>query len=274
MKNQSRWSAYNGLKVVQYSSVGFTAIIGGLLKAEGSTWPDSARQLLAFSHNSAWWLVPACVAVTAAAKGISAIMGPPRVWKSVRKVLDKHREKAFDVEDGDPAHFYRVTLFKRVQWTACNRASTYWEWGWWRWPWSGWLVPVVRSGHTTQKTKTIFLAPDDAGNAEGVAGQVWASDQTIIVEDLPEITDRSSDEEVKEYAKKTFVSEEWVRKRIGKNPLSRSICGMPVEVESVKWGVLVLDSMRPGSLKTAAHGWTPYEELIPFFLNELLRRGG
>jgi hypothetical protein len=39
----------------------------------------------------------------------------------------------------------------------------------------------VRSGHTTQKTKTIFLAPDDAGNAEGVAGQVWASDQTIIV---------------------------------------------------------------------------------------------
>jgi GAF domain len=121
------------------------------------------------------------------------------------------------------------------------------------------------------KTNTIFLAPDDAGNAEGIAGQVWASGQTLTVDDFPEITERASDDQIAEYAKKTFVSEVWVRKRMGKRTLSRSIAGIPVEVKNELWGVLILDSLRPSSIKTTGKAWGHYEQLIPFFLNELLR---
>jgi GAF domain len=271
MKSQSPLCAYNGVKVIQFSGIAISALIGGLLKVEGSGWPDFAVRLLTWSHNSAWWIVPACAAVTIGSKSLSTALGPPKVWKSIQRALDKHRDVAFELQDGDPAHYYRVTLFKRVRWAACIRHETYWEWGLWRWPISGWLVPVVRSGHTTQKTNTIFLAPDDAGNAEGIAGQVWASGQTLTVDDLPEITERASDDQIAEYAKKTFVSEVWVRKRMGKRTLSRSIAGIPVEVKNELWGVLILDSLRPSSIKTTGKAWGHYEQLIPFFLNELLR---
>jgi transcriptional regulator with GAF, ATPase, and Fis domain len=127
--------------------------------------------------------------------------------------------------------------------------------------------------HTTQKTNTIFLAPDDAENAEGVAGQAWSSDQVIIVKNLPVINRDSTDEKVREYAKRTFTSEAWVRKRFGRRQRSRAICGIPVEVNNERWGVIVLDSVRPDSIKDSAQAWEHYRKLVPIFLAEILRRG-
>jgi hypothetical protein len=113
MKSQSPLCAYNGVKVIQFSGIAISALIGGLLKVEGSGWPDFAVRLLTWSHNSAWWIVPACAAVTIGSKSLSTALGPPKVWKSIQRALDKHRDVAFELQDGDPAHYYRVTLFKK-----------------------------------------------------------------------------------------------------------------------------------------------------------------
>jgi len=191
------------------------------------------------------------------------------------RLFNDYREEAFNIAEDDAVHNHRVTLFKRSRliWWIWPWRSRYSPWGKMRAPWSGWLVPLVRSGHTTQRSRTVFLAPDDADNVEGVVGQVWARDRVIVVEDLPDLCGNATDQDIAAYALKTWVPDAWVRWRLrsGKQ-CPRSICGIPVEVNGSRWGVIVLDSYSPDGLKHKSHAWTPYRKMLPMLLRELLKR--
>lgn len=49
-------------------------------------------------------------------------------------------------------------------------------------------------------------------------------------------------EDVDDYAKRTFVSSDWIR---SEQPAGRAFLGIVVEVKGSKWGVLVFDSRNP-----------------------------
>ena len=203
-------------------------------------------------------------------KWLAYSVGPPWIWKAIQAVFNEFGERAFNRKDDDPVHYHRVTLFQYVQLWKLGRLWLYpWRWQAGRLPWSGWLVPVARSGHTTKRCNAVFLAPDDADRAEGVAGQVWATNSQILVEELPALDSSSSDEVIADYATRTFVPEEWVRARLTK-PLPRSLCGVPIEVDGRIWGVLVLDSRVPKAIKPKKV--SDLVDFVGIVLRHLLRR--
>jgi len=189
--------------------------------------------------------------------------------------LDKLRSQCFEeISPSEPRDNNRVTLFKHVRWKwlVSPAKSALWPWGWGRGPSSGWLVVMHRSGHATQGSGSIFLAPDDAPNAEGVAGRAWRADGAVRVRKLPDLKEvryigyfrsiwlrlrertrftsgsveayAQAREKIRTYAKAGGVSAESVWKRIKhgkKNPTT--ILAVPVETtDNMRWGVLVLDS--------------------------------
>jgi hypothetical protein len=215
---------------------------------------------LAWIQDRAWLLLIAVGLFLAISTAMRKIVGPPWIWDAIHSHLDSFREYAFPDQPGDMLHEHRVTLFKRVQWHWCLR----------KWPWSGWLVPVERSGHTTRRTSAAFRAPDDANEAEGVAGATWASKSAVPVPELPDLSGQPSPEDVADYAKKTYVSKEWVEAYIKRGrPLAKSFLGIPVDVSGKRWGVIVLDSKRemrnsPGKLSLYT--------ILAKFLSTLLER--
>jgi hypothetical protein len=193
----------------------------------------------------------------------------------VSKELGKMRKACFQgLSQKEPRENNRVTIFKRVgcKWRIKPWKSSLCPWGRWRHPWSGWLVVTHRSGHTMQSGTAVFLAPDDATHAEGVAGQAWRSDGAVRVRDLPNLSglryvgrlrcglywirwlikwqgpgcDRywADRETVGKYATAGHMTARLVWKRIKagrQNP--NSILAVPLETpDNVRWGVLVIDS--------------------------------
>lgn len=199
----------------------------------------------------------------------------PWVWESVHKLLDKYRGMVFTITDQDAEHEHRLTLFRRtccLLWIWPFRCR-FWPWGKRRFPWSGWLAPVERSGQTTQRTGTVFLVPDDADNVEGVAGQTWSRNKVVHVKNLPDLSTTPTPEQIAEYARNTWVSEDWVKQRLrsGK-PFSRCLYGVPIEVDGERWGVIILDSRNPDSIKPNSPKFSANMKLLPMFLEELLKR--
>jgi len=168
---------------------------------------------------------------------LKKLLGPPWLWNTVHSYLDSFREEAFNVGLDDAQHHHRVTLFRYKPW--------YWHFR--RWPWSGWLVPVERSGHTTQASISVYRAPDDADKAEGVAGMTWARRRIVNVSNLPDLSEDPSRDDMQRYAKATGMNLEVVKK---KRPKARSFCGIPVEIKGEVWGVLVLDSRSADGINT------------------------
>ena len=112
----------------------------------------------------------------------------------------------------------------------------------------GWLVPVLRSGHTAQVSRSIFLAPSGGSSheVEGVVGKAWSSKSTVIVDQLKEIRNNSALRTRKTYATKTFSDVGFVDRYIAQNRTPpRSIGAIPIEVHGKIWGALVLDSQEP-----------------------------
>lgn len=181
-----------------------------------------------------WWVSPAVLGFAALLGLTQRIVGDPKKWKVVHSVLDRFQEYVFGAENND-LHEHRVTLFRRRQFCWTLR----------RWPWSGWLVPVERSAHTTQRSSSCFMAPDDASRVEGIAGMTWNRRKSLKVEGLPDLQAADcSEADVVLYAEKTRSRIELVReKRFG----ARSYYGIPVEVKGERWGVIVVDS-RSASL--------------------------
>ncbi|MEQ1827175.1 MAG: hypothetical protein ABL921_14565 [Pirellula sp.] len=115
----------------------------------------------------------------------------------------------------------------------------------------------------------VFLACDDAENAEGVAGQAFRASQTYIIKNLPELTSESDDSDIADYAKKTYVSIAWVKKRLKANrTLARSIAAIPIEVDHKPWGVIVIDSTLPAGVVIQPNA----KDVALFTLGKLLKR--
>jgi hypothetical protein len=123
------------------------------------------------------------------------------------------------------------------------------------------LVAVERSGNARQKTRRVFSVPDSGGlGSEGVAGQAFTSENVISAYELPQIAPCKNAADLEKYAKKTFVSVDWLKgwaneKTSRGQSIPRSICAFHVETTSGKpWGVLVFDSTDSGDLKRKATG--------------------
>jgi len=96
--------------------------------------------------------------------------------RSVNAALDTFRSVVYPkLPEQTPIDHNRVTVFvhNKSKWWIWPWKGYFTPWGLGRWPWSGWLEVVYRSGHVTQLATTVYLAPDDAAQAEGVAGQAW-----------------------------------------------------------------------------------------------------
>jgi hypothetical protein len=227
--------AYSALGWVQALLTFLSALIAASLKADPVAiaarigWFPS--EVVSTAQSSAWWLVPALLFLIPILQLIRRGLGNPKRWAVVQYVLDELRDKIFATVE-DQRHHHRVTLFKRVTWCLCFR----------RWPFSGWLIPVARSGHTTQRSSALFLAPDDAERAEGVAGQTWSRNRPFYVDNLPDLTNTTSETDLVAYSKGTWMSIDSVRDG---HYRARSYFGLPVEVNGEPWGVVVVDSRHP-----------------------------
>jgi hypothetical protein len=266
-----------------YISVFLTPIVGGLKTLTPellSKWEHRFSVLVTitqFVQSEAWWLLVLLSAIAGASKLICTYIGEPWAWQTIETTLEELQSHAFK-KNVDPLHYHRVTLFKhkRCRFRICfgQWRSTFWPWGRGRGPCSGWLVPVARTKHTTQKTKTVFLAPDDADAAEGIAGQAWNRNVMIPVTDLPDLSTDQSETSISGYANRTWLSQKLIKQRIEMRlGIARSYLGIPIEVKGKRWGVLVLDSRSPDGI------WSPEElrydtyKVMAKFLERLLERG-
>jgi len=170
------------------------------------------------------------------------------VWRTMQAQIDMLQKVVFADFANDLNDNHRVTLFRYKKWSwsrfktltglveSIKKGS---------WPGSGWLVPVIRSGHTGKDTNVIFWAPDSGGKAEGVAGRSWSSDHSVDYSDLPNITKNSNKENKDKYCQRCNM-ERWILDDYCEKgrSLARHILAYPVRTRSgERWGVLVFDSM-------------------------------
>ena len=151
-------------------------------------------------RDFAWLLVPAFLGLAAICGYLAKRLADPAMWDLLQDLVDELRDKVFSDAGSEYQHHHRVTLFKHVRWKFVLR----------RWPWSGWLFPVVRSGHTTQDSGVCFRAPTDPDQAEGVAGRAWGVTGALRLAELPAISATSTEAERADYASQTGVSVAWL----------------------------------------------------------------
>lgn len=175
-------------------------------------------------------------------------VGDPWVMEKLKFMLDQYQYKVFSA-NGAPADHDRVTLFRHKEncYVAKHWSSKVWYMPWGDRPFaSNYLIPFLRSGHLSQKTRAIFYAPDDSDKAEGVAALAWAKKGAVLQDNLPELNSNSSALSVARYAKRTNCRPEMVQKYLTEGrPLPRSIAAIPIECGGEIWGVVVLDSRSP-----------------------------
>ena len=230
----------------------------------GSTsWPNWLEGTALALRAWAFPVVPILLLVVAVAQEAKRRIGAPWEWETVQTILNYYRDSVFRRLKGDPHHYHRVTLFKYVSWR--------WPIFHKRWPGIGWLVPVSRSGYTTQRTKALYRAPDNADKAEGIAGLAWSTGETRIVSNLPDITGTTVVESsYRKYANLTRLDIERVRVE---RPKSRSLCGFPIRAKTDVWGVVVLDSRAPDGLTSTEYASHRDEQrMLAQFLGKILER--
>lgn len=179
----------------------------------------------------------------------------PRLTKVLKNVLDDAHSLAFPLHQGDPMHDHRITLYQRRNIMYMPLGKRDWEekkWyqphNWWgtdNKPWSGWLIPIARSGHTTQKLRTVFLADKNRARSEGVCGQAWEIKKGIKVDSITAVNEKSKQGTISKHCRQSYGIPEMVQKRIeeGFNG-RRSIAAIPIIIDDGDvWGVLCLDSI-------------------------------
>jgi hypothetical protein len=174
------------------------------------------------------------------------LLGHPQILECVQEILTTFQRDVFgSLGDGELADSHRVTLYRYQTWCLWpGRGYWYWPWGKGAWPNSGWMVPITRAGPDS-RASTIFLAKSST-EFEGICGAVHFLQQGALEMGstvLPDIKVDASDSDITAYASKTFVSESMIRNRIrGNRPCARYFFALRVEVQSKKWGVLMIDS--------------------------------
>lgn len=234
-----------GLSVVYFASLILLGIGTWLIRLSDSDLARWGPFVIALAHfvREHSWLGPVLPGVAAAAKLWRERL--TRVWllKLVKSLLSDYCDEIFSGQAG-AKDCHRVTLF-------AYRKFAFWgtrPWTRRRHPWSGWLVPVARSGHATQKVRARFLAPDRASDAEGIAGKAWRHRSMATVTGLPELSSASAPDDIKTYCERTLISEKWATTRlVDGETLPRALRAAPVEVSNHLWGVVVLDSIDPNA---------------------------
>ena len=229
MRPHSSWNwLHPTMLVLELVAGAALLVITASLKLDSTSynnsWPMVGRALTWLQSIAPFALLPLALAVGMIEFVRKRIR--PWVWEMVKYVLDQFRDLAFRKSRNEPVHYHRVTLFKEV-----------------RWHWKCWhrcLIPVARSGHTTLRSNAVFRIPDDANRVEGVAGQTWANNSVIPVVGLPDLRNEATEEQIKEYARRTFVSVDYLKQTDRTWP--RSLWGVPVDVGGKRWGVIVVDS--------------------------------
>lgn len=203
-------------------------------------------------------------------------LGDQWVLEKLQFILDEYQGKAFKTNgDAIPTDHNRVTLFKfKTKVIKVRHWTTTRKFGWssGKHPlFSDYLIPILRSGHLSKKTRIAFHAPDSGDDAEGVAGRAWASQEAATVAGLPTIGRSSPQRDIKNYARSTYSDEAMIRKYISENkPMPCSIVAIPVERKGKKWGVVVLDSRYPNGLsKNAVDDYQLTVALIGHLLERL-----
>lgn len=241
-------------------------------KGELDQWPSPVIAVVSWLVNNNWWIVLFLAILGAIAKFTKERLDQTWIWAAVQAIIDRIARDAFGHISTGHVHHHRATLFRycKYYWWAYPFRYPIWPWGKGRWPCSGWLVPVIRSGHTTQRTTTYFLAPDDADNAEGVAGTIWASNKEIALTAGASLQHGASDTDVKNYAEKTFITATLANRELSnKKVLAASFRGIPIEGKpGHRWGVLVLDSRDANAAAEAKLDIKPYA----YCLGKLLER--
>jgi hypothetical protein len=242
---------------------GLVVMLGALQKADLDKFqatinpPVWLAGWLASIKDNGWWILPV-VSIFAGFIGLlRKMLGSPWLCTYVQPLLNIMAKSAFNVKETDGEHYHRVTLFKHVPWLWCCR----------RWPWNGWLVAVERSGHTSQSGISYFRAPDNADQAEGIAGTTWARNKVVTISNLPDLRASPTDADFEVYSTATFVGVERLRESL---PGSRAFCGIPIEVKGRLWGVLVLDSRSPDGIQQDGKlMYTPVSKLLGKVLEKL-----
>lgn len=152
--------------------------------------------------------------------------------------------------DGDLDDNHRVTLFQyKSTYFGLLFRPRYWQLKYFPWtptkhPWSGWLVPIARSGYTSQKARSVFWAPDSGHKAEGVAGIAWAKGGDMVhFEKLPRITQQTSQSNKEKYCEQTKTSPVLLECFIKEKEIpARSFLAFSLLVDGEPWGVIVADS--------------------------------
>lgn len=128
-------------------------------------------------------------------------------------------------------------------------------------PWSGWLVPIVRSGHTSQTSDAVFMARQATDKAEGIAGRSWATRSNVLVTNLPQPT-LADTEGIQAYAEGSFIPESFLRARLlERKAISRSFLAIPVESRGRISGVIVIDSVEPFAVTNRTPG--KFDFIVP-----------
>lgn len=233
-----------------------------------SSWPEVILRVIDYLND--WSLLLYALAVIMLAYGpLARKAGDPWIWEKIQYLIDGMRDRLWEDLESARMDEHRVTLFQRksfVLFLMKPGASILWPYGLGCFPWSGWLVPVLRSGHTAQASRSIFLAPSGGTShkVEGVVGKAWASKTTIIIDSLNKIRQNSAIKTKKTYADKTFCDVDFVDRYLTQNRTPpRSIGAIPIEVHGNIWGALVLDSQEPdGVTKEKTNQFKLTTELI------------
>ena len=207
---------------------------------------------------------------------INKYIGAPWLWTCVKGILSGFQRDAFS-NVPDVADHHRVTLYRYHRiclypgWRGSWKCPT--PWGYGNWPWSGWLIPTVRAGPDSAPS-TIFLAKD-AINFEGVCGAAYFQQQPVVekkIVELPNITQQSTEDDIIEYARQTWVSPKMIRKRIKeRRPCARWFLALRVEVQYKKWGVLMIDSRADAMPQTQYKAMSERLNQIKDVLSHLLK---
>ena len=233
---------YRFLIIVRRVANGAIAVFSASHAATPERFAEATPILASLTSGAqdwAWIVIFLCLVGTWGCSWGLKALGNPVLLAGVDELLDSFRDGVFPDSEEDHAH-HRVTLFKHRRFLL--RGFDFKNGGW---PLSGWLVPIARSGHTTQKTNVRFLASERDDKAHGIAGRAWAVRiGTAVATGLPDLKNENvTPEDFAEYAGRTYVPNDWSRRR---QPRARSLMAFTIESNrGAPWGVLVIDSRNP-----------------------------
>lgn len=258
------------LRLAYYSGLAGAALGAWLVRLnpqDAQRYGGQVEVVAQFAKEQSW-VVVMCPIIAGLAKAALDRLAQRWTRRILHSLLTDYRANLF-VNRAGARHHHRVTLF--VWRRVCFWRT--WPWCRKRWPWSGWLVPVVRSDHTTQRVRARFLAPDQADRCEGVVGSTWSHQATVTVTDLPGLTKDSDESDIRAYRDKTKCNERWLRSRLADGEtLPRSLRGLPIEVNDELRGVVVIDSRDPTGFEADPDGAANFTLIFSSTIGRLLER--